>query len=72
MQKPKVLAIAFTQPEMNIAMDMLAYARDVYMQGAEPLPDMVKLMSGIIAGAEKQLKEQNGIIPKKQEGLINE
>ena len=70
--KPKVLAIALTEPEMNIAVDMLKYSKDVYAQGAEPLPDMVKLMEGIIVSVEKQLKDQPDLTPKKQEGLINE
>lgn len=72
MQKPKVLAVAFTVPEMNIVMDMLKYARDVYAQGAEPLPDMVKLMDGVIASADKQIKNQPAIEPKEKKGLINE
>lgn len=70
--KPKVLAIAFTIPEMNILMDMLKYAKDVYAQGAEPLPDMVKLMDGIIANADKQIKNQPGTVPEEKKGLINE
>ncbi len=69
--KPKILAIALTEPEMNIAVDMLKYAKDVYMQGAEPLPDMVKLMDNIVTRVEQQLKDQpqNNEEPK---GLINE
>lgn len=70
--KPKVLAIALTEPEMNIAVDMLKYSKDVYAQGAEPLPDMVKLMERVITSVEKQLKDQPDLTPKKQERLINE
>lgn len=70
--KPRVYAIAFTEPEMNILMDMLKYAKDVYAQGAEPLPDMVKLMDNVIASADKQIKNQPGVEAKEQKGLINE
>lgn len=70
--RSEVKAIAFTIPEMNILMDMLKYAKDVYAQGAEPLPDMVKLMDGIIVSADKQIKEQKGVIAQEQKGLLNE
>lgn len=57
---------------MNITVDMLKYAKDVYAQGAEPLPDMVKLMESIIVSVEKQLKNQPGTEAKEQKGLLNE
>lgn len=68
----KVYGFALIEPQMNICMDMLKYARDVYMQGAEPLPDMVKLMDNVITEIDKQIKDQPAIKPEPKKGLIND
>ena len=67
----KVYGFALIEPQMNICMDMLKYARDVYAQGAEPLPDMVKLMENVITEIDKQVKDQP-VMPDKPKGLLNE
>lgn len=67
----RVYGFALIEPQMNIVMDMLKYAKDVYAQGAEPLPNMVKLMENTISEIDKQIKNQPDY-SKQEKGLINE
>ena len=69
----RVYGFALIEPQVNILMDMLKYAKEVYMGGAEPLPDMVKLMDNVIVELDKQIKNQPDYSkPEKKGGLINE
>lgn len=69
--KYRVFGFALIEPQMNVVMDMLKYARDVYAQGSEPLPDMLKLMDNTMAELDKQVKNQPDF-SKQEKGLINE